>query len=87
MGVERLEELALVGPLAKTISLCIEGHPSLLYFLPQFKKQVETLLERLTTTLGGRNPLTVAVPGLDDNTSAEDVVHTGHRVYTYQAVQ
>ena len=32
------------------------------------------MLERLTTTLGGKKTLTVAVPGLDDNTSAEDVV-------------
>ena len=59
LGVQKLEELALVGPLAKTISLCIEGHPALVYFLPQFKLQVTALLERLSTTVGGRNSLTL----------------------------
>ena len=44
-----LEEL-VVGPLAKTISLCIEGHPALVYFLPQFERQVTAMLERLTIT-------------------------------------
>ena len=63
--MKRLEEIALVGPLAKILSIAREGHPALDFFLQQFRSRIEVFVERLQLFFQERNPLAVALPGLD----------------------
>jgi hypothetical protein len=74
LGVQRLDEIALVGPLAKFLSIAKEGHPALDFFLQQFGPRTEVLVERLRPFFQERNPLTVALPGLDEAVTPDDVV-------------
>ena len=47
LGVQRLEEIALMGPIAKILSIAREGHPALDFFLQQFGPRIEIFVERL----------------------------------------